>query len=111
MAESDANDGETDGQLLAADVRTHVKRRLGRELDDLLESAEELRGLARSLEDVSGGESLPSAKTLRDMAVTARAASMQTFISACRTAGVSARLHAWADVVGLTGEELEEEGG
>jgi hypothetical protein len=110
MASNDANDGETDGQLLAADVRAHVRRRLGRELDELLENAEELRGLARSLEDVSGGENLPGAKALRDMAVSTRAASMQTFIAACRTAGISARLHAWADVVGLAGDAEETDG-
>jgi hypothetical protein len=26
---------------------------------------------------------------------------MQAFISACRAAGISARLHSWADIVGI----------
>jgi len=111
MAENDANNGGTDGQLLAADVRARAKRRLGHELDELQESADELRGLARSLDGVSNGENTLGAAELREMAVTARAASMQTFMSACRTAGISARLHAWADVVGMVGDEPDQDEG
>lgn len=98
------------GQLLHQDVRNHVKRRIGREVEEMIESADELRGLATSLEGLSAIETRARPAMLRETAVGVRAVAMQAFINACRAAGISARLHSWADIVGIVDppDDLDE---
>jgi hypothetical protein len=89
------------GQLLHQDIKNHVRRRVGREVEEMIDSADELRGLAASLDGFSSLETRASPGMLRETAVGVRAVAMQAFISACRAAGISARLHSWADIVGI----------
>ena len=101
MAAETPSEGPTFGQLLHADVRNHVRHRLRREIGDLLEHVDELRGLASALEvftDVSG-DSKP--EYLRETAVGISAIATQTFLCASKTSVVSTRLKAWADIQGL----------
>jgi hypothetical protein len=89
------------GQLLQQDLKNHVKRRITREVEEMIESADELRGLATSMDGLSALETQARPDMLRETAVGVRAVALQAFISACRAAGISARLHAWADIVGI----------
>ncbi len=89
------------GQLLHQDIKNHVRRRVGREVEEMIDSADELRGLAASLDGFSALETRASPGMLREAAVGVRAVAIQAFISACRAAGISARLHSWADIVGI----------
>jgi hypothetical protein len=98
------------GQLLQQDLRNHVKRRVSREVEEMIENADELRWLATSLETLSALETRASPAMLRETAVGVRAAAIQAFISACRAAGISARLHAWADIVAIVDPPDEPEG-
>ena len=89
------------GQLLHEDITNHVRRRVGREVEEMIDSADELRSLAASLDGLSALETGARPGMLRETAVGVRAVAMQAFISACRAAGISARLHSWADIVGI----------
>lgn len=110
MATDEPRELPDTGQLLHDDIKNHVRRRVGREVEEMIDSADELRGLATSLEGFSALETRARPKMLRETAVGVRAVAMQTFISACRAAGISARLHAWADIVGIVDapEEVDE---
>jgi hypothetical protein len=44
------------GQLLHQDIKNHIKRRVGREVEEMIDSADELRGLAASLDGFSALE-------------------------------------------------------
>lgn len=101
MADSEPIEPPDTGQLLHADLNNHVRRRVGREVEDIIDCADELRGLANALDWHSALETHASPEALRETAVGVRAVAMQAFMSACRASGISARLHAWADVVGI----------
>jgi hypothetical protein len=101
MADEDPREPPEAGQILQADLMNHVRARVNREVTEIIDCADELRGLGASLDAHSGMEMRASPTMLREAAVGVRAVSMQAFISACRAAGISARLHAWADIVGI----------
>lgn len=122
MADSEPIEHEDPGQLLQADLRNHVKTRVSREIEDMIDCADELRGLGAALDTHSAIETRASPAAIRETAVGVRAVAIQAFMSACRAAGISARLHSWADIVGIVdplddGEtatispEASEEGG
>ena len=98
------------GQLLQQDLGNHVKRRISREVEEMIESADELRGLATSLDGLSALETRARPDMLREAAVGVRAVAIQAFISACRAAGISARLHSWADIVAIVDPPDDENG-
>jgi hypothetical protein len=114
MANQEPTDPPDTGQLLQADLTNHVRRRVGREVEDMIDCADELRGLGTSLDGQSALETHASPEALREAAVGVRAVAMQAFMSACRAAGISARLHARADIVGiveLPDDEAPDAGG
>lgn len=101
MADNETREPPEAGQILQADLRNHARARVSREVTEIIDCAEELRGLATSLEGHFTMETRASPTMLREAAIGVRAVSMQAFISACRAAGISARLYAWADVVAI----------
>lgn len=101
MADSKPSEPPDAGQVLQADLRNHVQARVSREIEEMIESADELRGLAKTLDGHSSLEMHATPEMLRETAVGVRAVSLQTFISACRAAGISARLHSWADIAAI----------
>jgi hypothetical protein len=115
MADSEPIEPPDNCQILHADLKNHVRRCVSREIHDMIECADELRGLGATLDWHSALESRASANVIRETAVGVRAVAMQSFMTACRAAGISARLHSWADVIGITdlqdSEEEEPEAG
>ena len=101
MADSEPSDPVDTGQIIQADLANHVKTRISRAIEDMIDCADELRGLGTSLEGQSALETRAGPEALRETAVGVRAVAMQAFMTACRAAGISARLHAWADVVAI----------
>ena len=108
MADDEPMEPPDVGQILEADIRNHVRTRVNREVEEMIDCANELRGLARALDGHSALRPEPAPELLREATVGVRAVSLQAFFSACRAVGISARLHAWADIVGVDAEENGE---
>lgn len=109
MADKETIEPPDNGQLLQTDLGNHVKTRVSREIEDMMECADELRGLGTTLDWHSGLERGASPEAMRETAVGVRAVAIQAFMSACRAAGISARLHSWADVVDILDVPVENE--
>jgi hypothetical protein len=109
MATQNASDPPSPGQLLHADVKNHLKNRIRREVGDLMDSIDELRGLASTLEQFAALSSDSAPEALRETSTAIRAVATQTFVCASRTSGISTRLQAWADVAGLINQPENEE--
>jgi hypothetical protein len=67
----------------------------------MIECPDELRGLGARLDFHSVLEGGRNPESMREAAAGVRAVAMQVFMTASRAAGISARLHAWADIVGI----------
>ena len=101
MAAETPSDVPSIGQLLQADVKNHLRYRISREMGDLLENVDELRGLAAALEVFSDVSADANPDYLRETATGIRAIATQTFVCASKTSGICTRLQAWAEIAGI----------
>jgi hypothetical protein len=88
-------------QLLAADLKNHLKHKVRAAIEALLNGADEFRGLAAALEHHTDLSTAASPPELREAAVGVRAVANQAFLTAATTMGISERLAPWADVSGI----------
>jgi hypothetical protein len=98
MATNEPIETLSGGQVLAADLKNEVKRRVRGAIEALLIGAEEFQGLAATLEHHAALSTAASPAELRQTAVGVRAVANQAFLTATATAGISERLSAWADM-------------
>jgi len=116
MATNEPIETLSGGQLLAADLKNHVKHKVRGAIEALLNGADEFHGLAAALEHHTDLSSAASPPELREAAVGVRAVANQAFLTAATTMGISERLAAWAEVSGIvfprpdTWAEPEREG-
>jgi hypothetical protein len=101
MATENASDPPAVGQLLHADMKNHVKTRIRREIGGMLESVDELRGLASALERFTDLSADSRPEEVQETATGIRAIATQTFVCASNASGISTRLQAWADIAGI----------
>src|SRR5687768_8124712 len=98
---------ENTRELLFEDLRDHVSREVGSAAGELAKDAASLRGLAKSLEELSALPMTAGHDELRETAACIKATAMQALAVALSALSVSEQLLAYATVRLVTGVDGE----
>jgi hypothetical protein len=81
---------------VSADVQSHVKARISRAVDDIIQGADAARGLAMALDGLAELNAADDAEAVRETAIGLRAVGVQLALGALTLVGVSERLTTYA---------------